>query len=353
MKKKFVFLADCLITQKAGIHYYALQFIKRTIAKYTDYDYYIVVPERFKQLNINQIVIPINSKIPFHLRIRNIWHIPQSINKLNPDIVIEMAHFGPFRLNSSIKRVTVIHDLTAILYPEWHDKASHIVQKLFLKKILKKADHIITNSHSTSESIKEYQPLTKDKISVIYPSINVKNRKHNPDNNKGVYFLSVGTIEPRKNYVQLIEAFKKVAANNSEVKLVIIGYKGWKYEPVIDAIEKSKYSDRIILKGYISEEELIDYYRNSIAFVFTTLYEGFGIPLLEAMSLESVIVSSDIAISREVCGNAALYYKDTDDLSIKMIDILDNQDSYVEMRKAALKQAIAINSTIIDLDKIL
>jgi glycosyltransferase involved in cell wall biosynthesis len=353
MKKKVVFLADCLITQKAGIHYYALQFIKRTIAKYTDHDYYIVVPERYNHLNVNQIIIPINSKIPFHLRIRNIWHIPKSINKLNPDIVIEMAHFGPFRLNPNIKRVTVIHDLTAVLYPEWHDKASHIVQKLFLKKILKKADHIITNSHSTAKSITEYQPLTKDKISVVYPSINVHDKKYNSSNNKGVYFLSVGTIEPRKNYVQLIKAFEKVAADNREVQLVIIGYKGWKYEPVINTIEKSTYSDRIILKGYLSEEELMTYYRHSIAFVFTTLYEGFGIPLLEAMSLGSVIISSDITISREVCGHAALYYKDTDDLSIKMIDVLNNQDSYTEMRKAALKQAIAINSVSIDLDNIL
>lgn len=353
MKKKVVFLADCLITQKAGIHYYALQFIKRTIAKYTDHDYYIVVPEKYNHLNINQIVIPINSKIPLHLRVRNIWHIPQSINKLNPDIVIEMAHFGPFRLNSSIKRVTIIHDLTAILYPEWHDKASHIVQKLFLKRILKKADHVITNSHSTAESIKEYQPLTKDKITVVYPSINVKVKKNNSDKNIGVYFLSVGTIEPRKNYIQLIKAFEKVAANHGEVKLVIIGYKGWKYEPVLNAIKKSTYSDRIILKGYISEEELIKYYRNSIAFVFTTLYEGYGLPLLEAMSLESVIISSDIAICREVCGKAALFYKDTDDLSMKMVDVLKNQDSYAEMRKAALKQSNTINSAVIDLDNIL
>lgn len=353
MKKKVVFLADCLVTQKAGIHYYALQFIKRTIEKYKDYDYYIVVPETYNQLKINQIIIPINYKIPLHLRIRNIWHIPQAVNKLNPDLVIEMAHFGPFRLNSSIKRVTVIHDLTAILYPKWHDKASHIVQKLFLKKILKKADHVIANSHSTAASIKEYQPLTKDKISVVYPSISIKENKKISDNNNDVYFLSVGTIEPRKNYLQLIEAFEKVAAINSEVKLIIVGYKGWKYEPVIDAIKTSKYSNRINLKGYISEEELINYYRNSVAFVFTTLYEGYGLPLLEAMSLESVIISSDIAICREVCGEAALYYKDTDDLSIKMIDVLNNQEAYHGIRQIALKQADSINTAVIDLNKIL
>ena len=204
MRLKVVFLADCLITQKAGIHYYTKQFIKRTIAAYPSHDYYMVVPEHYQHIDIQQVIIPIKSNIPFHLRLRNIWHIPNQLNKLNVDVAIEMAHFGPFRLSKKTKRVTIIHDLTPLIHPQWHDKISTYVHMIFLKRILRNANHIIANSQFTSKAITKYLPSVQKKVSVSYPSLCTIEINHKESDNNDVYFLSVGTIEPRKNYSALI-----------------------------------------------------------------------------------------------------------------------------------------------------
>lgn len=353
MKRKVVFLADCLITQRAGIHYYTKQFIKRTIEAYPSYDYYMVVPSHYEGIDIQQIIIPINKKIPFHLRIRNIWQIPNRLNKLNPDVIIEMAHFGPFRLKSSIKRVTVIHDLTPILYPAWHDRMSTLIHKLFLRRILTNADHIIANSHVTASDIAEYHPPTRSKIQVVYPSVEIAYTKNNTDIINDAYFLSVGTLEPRKNYESLIRAFDVVAQKNDSIKLIIIGFKGWKSDPIFKLIDQSSAKDRIIIKGYVSEDELIEYYAQALAFVFPTHYEGFGLPLLEAMTLGTLVVCSDIDICHEVCGDGAVYFGGDSALISSMEEIIESPESYSHYRERGLLRAKKINDSVIDLANIL
>ena len=353
MNQKVVFLADCLITQKAGIHYYTKQFIKRTIAAYPSNDYYMIVPSAYKGIDIQQVIIPISKTIPLHLRIRNLWHIPNAVRKLNPDVVIEMAHFGPFRLPKNIKRVTVIHDLTPILYPQWHDKASHIVHKLFLKRILNNADHVIANSQVTKAAIAEYHPPTLSKTQVVYPSIALNNDVIFSDHTESAYFLSVGTLEPRKNYETIINAFNIIAQKNDKIKLIIIGFKGWKSNPIFKLIEKSSVKDRIIIKGYVSEEALVEYYKNCLAFVFATYYEGFGMPLLEAMTLNSLVVCSDIDICHEVCGDGAVYFTGTSDLAFIMQSIVTSPNDYSDYKSKATIRAKEINNTKINLDNIL
>jgi len=344
MGKNIVFLADCLITQKAGIHYYAKQFIQRAIDAYPDNEYYLVVPKAYGGFDAEEIIIPINDSIPLHLRIRNVWHIPNVINKLSPDVVIEMAHFGPFRLDSAIKRVTVIHDLTPILFPQWHDKASHYVHRIFLRRILSKANTIIANSQVTKEAIIEYDPHSKSKIEVSYPSLKIDNEQKELKNNSNTYFLSVGTLEPRKNYPQLISAFEIIASQNDDIKLIIVGFKGWKSDPIYNKINNSKYSDRIIIKGYIEEVELIELYKGAMAFIFPSLYEGFGIPLLESMTLGTLVICSDIPICREVCGDAALYYSGIEALASHMESVLLDPSEYAENKRKGLERSHQINT---------
>jgi len=352
MGKKIVFLADCLITQKAGIHYYAKQFIQRAIDAYPDNEYYLVVPKTYGEFDIKEIVIPINASIPLHLRLRNVWHMPNIINKLAPDVVIEMAHFGPFRLDSAIKRVTVIHDLTPILFPQWHDKASHYIHRIFLIKILSNANVIIANSQVTKQALIDYYPSTREKIEVSYPSliIDTEHTERNKINHS--YFLSVGTLEPRKNHTQLISAFEIIASQNADIKLIIVGFKGWKSDPLYDKINNSKYTDRILIKGYIDEVELIELYNGALALVFPSLYEGFGIPLLESMTFGTLVICSDIPICREVCGDAALYYNGVEALASHMESVLLDPSEYAENKRKGLERSHQINTASLDLHAI-
>jgi len=313
MSKKIVFLADCLVTQKAGIHFYTKQFIERVIKQYPSHDYYIVLDRPYEQLNIDrqkvkEVIVKTNPRFPLHFRWRSFSGIPKAVNKINPDIVIEMAHFGPFRLKAGIERITFIHDLTPISHPQWHDKTSHRVHKTFMPGILSKAKYIICNSKSTKQNILNYKKIDADKILVSYPQLlsNSKNQQSKISDQK--FFLSVGTIEPRKNYMTLIKAFELFAEKCTDVDLHIAGGKGWKSEDVYSYIKKSKQKDRIHLMGYLDNASLAKAYQNCEAFIFPSWFEGFGMPLLEAMQAKKTIIASDIDICREVCGDSALYF---------------------------------------------
>jgi len=352
MSKKIVFLADCLITQKAGIHFYTKQFIKRAIAQYPDNQYYTILPYPYGELDTEEVIVATKSFIPFHFRMRSFFGIPKAIKKIQPDLVIEMAHFGPFRIPAHIKRATVIHDLTPILFPQWHDSMSTMMHKRLLPGILNRADHLIVNSLKTKTDLIDYSAETKAKIHLSYPSIELP--KHKVESNKinVKYLLTVGTIEPRKNYEKLIIAFDKLAITFKDLHLRIVGYKGWKSDSVYNLIERSSFKDRIILEGYTSEERLDDLYRNAFAFVFPSLYEGFGLPVLEALSHGLAIICSDIPTSKEICGEAAIYFDKTNENELveKLFSLLNDESKREEFQSKSRAQFKQFNSQKLELD---
>ncbi len=353
MSKRIVFLADCLVTQKAGIHYYAKQFIERVVAQYPDNQYYTLLPHPYSGSQTKEIIVPIKGYIPMHYRLRSFTSIPKKINKLKPDLVIEMAHFGPFGLAQNIKRATVIHDLTPILYPEWHDRTSHYVHKLFLPRILKNADHLIVNSVKTADDLKSYDPETTDKILVAYPQINtIGENIKSSTNNSSRYILTVGTIEPRKNYEKLILAFEKIATEFKDLELKIVGYKGWKSKAVFNLIEQSQYKSRIHLEGYTTEERLQKLYHHAHAFVYPSHYEGFGLPVLEALGHGLPLVCSEIPTSREICQDAAIYFDkdDENDLAQKLAHLLSSPNEMAEKKSASRNQYTTFSSKKLELD---
>ena len=126
------------------------------------------------------------------------------------------------------------------------------------------------------------------------------------------YLFFVSTIEPRKNIVTLIKAFEilKEKEENKTLKLILAGGLGWKYHDVLDAIEKSKYKEDISLTGYISKDEKEYLFKNAKCFVYPSLYEGFGLPILEAMARGTIVVTSNISSIPEVGGEAAFYLND-------------------------------------------
>ena len=284
---------------------------------------------------------------------------PRAVKKLSRDVVIEMAHFGPFNIPESASRVTVIHDITPILFPEWHDRMSTVMHKILLPNILKKADYIIVNSQKTQADLIEYSEDAKDKITVSYPSIVSQASKgvlyENTILKNEKYLLTVGTIEPRKNYVTLLRAFDKLCTRNNEIKLRIVGYKGWKAEPFFKLLRQSSFQDRIIVEGYTSKERLTSLYHHATAFVFPSLYEGFGLPLLEAMSRNLPIVCSDIPTSREICADAALYFEKTnvDTLITQLVLILENETIFQEKQIEIELRYLAFNQQALNLDHIL
>lgn len=275
--------------------------------------------------------------------IRTFVTLPRLIKKLSPDIVIEPAHFGPFNLPRRIKRVTVIHDLTPIKFPRFHRFQSQFLQRIFLPGILKRADLIVTNSENTKKDVIAYSPQAKEKTTFIHLG---KDEFFKPERDISVlrkygvkqpYFLFVGTIEPRKNLITLLEAFEQFKQKNqTNHALVIVGGKGWKSGRFFKKLKQYPFRSEIIIPGYVLREELPVFYSMAESFIYPSIYEGFGFPVLEAMACGTPVITSKTSSLPEVGGEAAVYF-DPYQVSelVEKMELLEESDN---MRKEMINK---------------
>jgi glycosyltransferase involved in cell wall biosynthesis len=143
----------------------------------------------------------------------------------------------------------------------------------------------------------------------------------------------VGTVQPRKNLEVLIDAFDKFLLTNNNFKLVIVGKKGWLYKNIFEKVKTMKLEDKIIFTGHVTDEELIWYYKNAFCLTLPSIYEGFGIPVLEAMSYDCPVIASFSSSLPEIGGEASLYFdpKNSDDLLEKLRTLQDNNELRKEL----------------------
>jgi glycosyltransferase involved in cell wall biosynthesis len=201
--------------------------------------------------------------------------------------------------------------MTFIKFKEMFTQETYWYYQFFFNLSVNHADMIICDSMSTKKDLLEYdKTLSSDKINVIYLGVNkqqhikskteLKEKYNLPD----AYYLFVGTISPRKNLLRVIKAWNQRI--NTDNKLVIIGKKGWLYNPFFEYIEKNNLSNGVLWLDYIPEADLPSLYSYAEALLFPSLYEGFGLPILEAMSCGCPVITSNISSMPEVAGDAAL-----------------------------------------------
>lgn len=230
----------------------------------------------------------------------------------SPDLVHGLDHVV-YPCRNSLKVMTIT-DLTFIKYPDF---VTSIVKTYTerVKQCLKWTDLIITISESSKRDIIECLGVKPDKIYVTYLASRYQSWDlHEINLEKMInfdfsqpYLLFVSTIEPRKNVKNLILAFnylkQKYKINH---RLVLIGQKGWKYEPIFEAIENSPWSKDIKHLDYLSDEMVAQFYAQADVFVYPSIYEGFGLPVLEAMTLGAPVITSNTSSIPEVAGDATL-----------------------------------------------
>lgn len=323
---KIAILADPLDTQSAGIHVYTRELIKALPKVDTKNEYLIIRAKAGAAMaDVEEIVLPIWSFLPFHMRIRQLVTIPRLLKQRKVDVVIEPAHFGPFNLPKSIKRVTIIHDLTPLKFPHFHPFMSVFFHKYFLKNALKQTDLVITNSEHTTKDVVCYFPFTKNKIKAILLG---RDESYKPKEDKSIllkykirsdYFLYMGTIEPRKNLSVLLAAYEQYRAGGGKaIQLVLAGKRGWKIDELYEAVAASKYTKDILFTGFVAQEDMAILYTMARAFIYPSIYEGFGLPILEALSCGTRVVASSSSSMPEVGGDLALYFSPDD------VDVLAN-----------------------------
>lgn len=324
-----VILADPIDNQRAGVYVYAKNLIEQLL-KIDKKNKYSFIHERKNTFfnKTNNYIIPKKFRLGYGTY-RKFFLIPKLIKKLKPDIVFEPCHIGPFRTPSSAKRVVMIHDLSPILFPEFHVKRSVVIHKLLLKTALRSSDLILTASNQTKHDIQKYSH-TKAKIVVIplgifQPKNNFHTQKSGTKLKKFPYFLYLGTIEPRKNLATLIKVFEDLKKHNKVPhKLILAGEVGWHSKKILKKIGKNK---DIILTGYLSEKEKTNYYKNADIFIYPSLYEGFGLPPLEAMSYGIPVICGSGGSLKEIFKNHALLFAPNDKETLKkhILTLLKNK----------------------------
>lgn len=269
------------------------------------------------------------------------------ITRTNCDIY----HFFNFIIPDKIsgKVITTIHDTIHKVMPgnvnfdvEEFDKE--------IKKSLEKSDVIITVSNSAKKDIiKYYGKKYEKKIKIVEPGVDLSKYKQKfsteyikktlskLDINKNDEFMfTIGTLQRRKNILNIIKAFNKYKNNNSKLKLVIAGNPGDNYQKIINEYNSSKYKNDIKVLNYISEEEKIVFYKNAKIFIFPSFYEGFGMPIVEAMAAGIPVITSNISSMPEVLGDAGIL---VNPYSIEEISkAIEKYDTNKKLRKESIEK---------------
>lgn len=245
------------------------------------------------------------------------WHlaVAKDIKSTLPDIFFgPSSYIIPSLLpKNKIKIVFTVHDLVAFLFKGTHQRRAVIIEKLFLKKALKKAAKVLTVSQNTKKDLQEFFKIEDERIAVIpcaaeetYSPTQVpdtfKKETNLPDN----FFIAVGTIEPRKNYETLIQAFAMVHEKYPTHHLVIVGEKGWGKTNLEESITSNYLQKYVHILGYLTTKTINKLYNLAEALVFPSYYEGFGMPPLEAMSSGCPVICSNTSSLPEVVGDAAI-----------------------------------------------
>ena len=239
----------------------------------------------------------------------------------NVDVLHSTAYTMP-AVNSA-KMVVTVHDTSCLVYPEFHTEANNkfVVRNLHLAG--RRADMILADSKNTKREIMRFLHVPEERIEVVHlAASDVFDETQSDADIRGVrakyridkqYILTVGSIEPRKNLARTLVAFKAlIDLGLYDYQLVIVGGKGWKNDTLERVVSQLNIADRLIFTGYVVEEDMPLLYQGAEFFVYPSIYEGFGLPVLEAMASGIPVVTSNSSSLPEVAGEAAILVDPTD-----------------------------------------
>lgn len=273
-------------------------------------------------------------------------------SKIKPDVFFSPTHYSPWL--SPVKRVVTIFDLSYLRFPEMFEQKDLYQLTNWTKESINKADQIVTISQSSKKDIVKTYKVDPKTVTVCYPGYNEEQFKK--INNQvdidqvldrykivGPYVLFIGTVQPRKNLKRLIQAMVKI----DNLKLVIVGKtagegrQAWKFDEIINLPKKLEIEDKVIFTGFVSNEDMLYLLNGATAFVLPSLWEGFGIPVVDAMACGVPVIVSNVSSLPEVAGKAGLY---VDPMSVDQIEqairlISTDKKMHLKMTKLALEQA--------------
>jgi glycosyltransferase involved in cell wall biosynthesis len=271
----------------------------------------------------------------------------------SPDFVLP-----PVQAASSL---LTVHDLAFLVYPECADARLRAYLERAVPRSVARADFVVTDSENTRRDVIRLLGVRPERVAVVYGGVDPSFRpiddpvrlralRERLGVGEAPFILAVGVIEPRKNLVRLFEAFERLRDRLHErqaaaVKLVVVGRRGWLWEDILARADRSPWRDEIIFPGFVPESELATLYSAAAVLAFPSLYEGFGLPILEAMACGTPVVASNSSSLPEVLGEAGLPVdpNDVDGLAAALELALLDEPLRAKLRQRGLAQAARFN----------
>ena len=291
------------------------------------------------------------SKIPTSNQIlKLLWphlYLPYVIKKNKIDLFHESSFIAP--VFKRCPTVITVYDIAYLYIPSCFTYRQKLYFRSLLSGSIKRSDLIIAISENTKKDIINNFAVSPDKVQLVYGGVDETFRPFEDREElerirkvykiKGDFILSVSGITPRKNFIRLIKAFKLLKDQRKiDAQLVVVGGKGWSYEGVFREVALSGLEEEVIFCGYVPKEHLLCLYNMADVFVFPSLYEGFGLPILEAMACATPVVASNASSMPEVCGEAALMVDphNIEELASAISEVRDN----VYLRQALVEKGL-------------
>lgn len=293
------------------------------------------------------------SDIPTVRIVASVWprwwtqtRLPADLYRHRPDVLFMPIQQIPYLRPGNMKTVAVMHDLAVHRYPQQFTYKDWLLLHIFSSYVARKADHIIAVSNATACDIAHYYGRVHN-VHVVHHGVDhtmfrlPRGEEKNTSWHKLTmtyptlqrpYLLYVGQIQPRKNLARFVEAFERLIRILPDMHLVLAGSHGWLQQQILERIDRSPCKDRIIMTGRVSDELLVALYWHAELFVLPSLYEGFGMPVLEAMACGCPVVTSSVSSLPETAGHAAVLINphDTDSLVSGILDASQQRAVLIE-----------------------
>lgn len=302
-----------------GIGWFTNETLKRITRSHPEHQFFFFFDRQFSEEfifsgNIHPIVLHPQARHPLLFYWWFEHSVPGALKKVNADLFISTDGF--LSLKTNVKTLLVIHDIAFEHFPETIGKTAGWYMRRHSPQFARRADRIATVSEFSKRDIVDTYGISPNKIDVVYNGsregyrIYSKNEIRETLDKHGVrdrYFIYAGAIQPRKNIASALLAFDAFKSNNPrETQFVIAGRKAWKYEDVIRAHDRMRHKNDVIFTGHLTSDELSQLMSHAVAMVYVSRFEGFGIPIIEAMNCGTPVITSNVSSMPEVAGDAAL-----------------------------------------------
>ena len=317
--------AKVLTSRPSGIGRYAINLVRSLLRVLPEKDHTLEIVLLTGPQTVRSVLDNCSGQYREHFCViqssllRSLFSLPRSIVHHNINIFHGLDHVGIPLFSKRCTYIITVHDVMPLLFPQLFTLKHRLVVRAGLARVTQQADMVIVPSYAVQHDVQHYLHISKDRVVVIPEGCEPRFRPlAEPEQLYRVrvkyglpplYMLCLGTLEPRKNITTLLHAFvrlRQILHGEPPLHLVVAGARGWQDQTIFQTIKSLALEQVICLPGFINDEDLPALYGGALLFVFPSLYEGFGLPVLEAMSCGVPVVTSNTSAMPEVAGDAAL-----------------------------------------------